>query len=123
KISELKQPDGVKLQLSDGGSAFCSAAELPQKENPNARPGEREQERDFRDRGRGRPAKQEPADPIWPAVGDAVSAVVLGIKPDTFEVSVSIRRFEDMQDRKRVAQYMKGAPKLTLGQLLSHEDE
>jgi len=125
KISELKQPDGVKLQLSDGGLAFCSAAELPQKENPNAKPGEREQERDFRgrDRERGRPAKQEPANPIWPAVGDAVTAVVLGIKPDTFEISVSIRRFEDMQDRKRVAQYMKVAPKLTLGQLLSPEDE
>jgi len=38
-------------------------------------------------------------------------------------VTVSIKRFETMQDRKHVARYMKSAPPLTLGQLLNPEGD
>ena len=69
--------------------------------------------------------KQKAADlpPIWPKAGDEVSAIVLGIHQPTFEAEVSIRRYESIQDRKRVAQYLKGAPQLTLGQLLNPGEE
>ena len=33
------------------------------------------------------------------------------------------KRFNEIKDRKRVAQYMKAPPPLTLGQILSPEDE
>lgn len=96
KIAEVK-PDGVRIQLTNDAAAFCSAAELPQQDKEKG--------------------------PIWPAAGDAVHAIVIGIRQDTFEVSVSIRRYEEIQDRKRVAQYMKGSPKLTLGQILTSEED
>ncbi|MFA6003577.1 MAG: S1 RNA-binding domain-containing protein [Elusimicrobiota bacterium] len=51
--------------------------------------------------------------------GDPVSAIVLAVNVTTFEVIVSINKFEDIKDRKRMAQYMKAPPPLTLGQLLS----
>lgn len=50
--------------------------------------------------------------------GDAVSAIVQGVHPQTFEVTVSINRFNEIKDRKRLAQYLKAPPPLTLGQLL-----
>lgn len=50
--------------------------------------------------------------------GDAVSAIVQGVHPQTFEVTVSINRFVEIKDRKRLAQYLKAPPPLTLGQLL-----
>lgn len=53
--------------------------------------------------------------------GEQVSAVVLGINSLTLEVTVSLKRFEEARDRKRVAQYLKTPPPLTLGQLLSPE--
>ena len=53
--------------------------------------------------------------------GDAVSAVVLTVNANTFEIMVSINKFEEMKDRKRMAQYLKAPPPLTLGQLLSPE--
>jgi len=56
-------------------------------------------------------------------VGDPVTGIVLGVHNPTFEVSVSIRRYENMQDRKHVAQYMKEAPRPTLGQLLNPDGE
>lgn len=53
--------------------------------------------------------------------GDAVSALVVGVSPTTFDVTVSVAKFEEIRDRKRVAQYLKAPPPLTLGQLLSPE--
>ncbi len=59
-----------------------------------------------------------------PKAGEVVKAVVIGVSPSTFEVTLSARRHEDIEDRKRVASYMKTPPPLTLGQLLSGgEDE
>lgn len=51
--------------------------------------------------------------------GDSVSAIVIGVDSVRLEPIVSLIRFSDIQDRKRMAQYMKAPPPLTLGQLLS----
>lgn len=53
--------------------------------------------------------------------GEPVSAIVVGINSATFDVVVSVNKFEEIRDRKRVAQYLKAPPPLTLGQLLSPE--
>lgn len=55
--------------------------------------------------------------------GDEVSAIVLGVDSAAFELRVSLARFNEIKDRKRVAQYMRAAPPLTLGQILSGEGE
>jgi len=54
--------------------------------------------------------------------GDPVSAVALAVNANTFEVVISINKFEEIKDRKRMAQYLKAPPPLTLGQLLSPEN-
>ena len=53
--------------------------------------------------------------------GDSVSAIVLGINASLFELNVSISKYDEIKDRKRLAQYLKAPPPLTLGQLLSPE--
>ncbi len=63
------------------------------------------------------PAQTDADIPCKP--GDSVSAVVLGVDPASFDLSVSISQFEEIRSRKRVAQYMKAPKPLTLGQLLS----
>ncbi|MBI4347040.1 MAG: S1 RNA-binding domain-containing protein [Elusimicrobia bacterium] len=118
KVSQVS-PEGVRLQLADKLTAFCQVRELPT-EGPDVEP-----ERDFRDRGdRRMPRKAEaPKNVIWPKQDQEVSAIVLGVNFTTFELSVSIRRFEEIQDKKRVQRYLKGAPPLTLGQLLSPDSD
>lgn len=54
-------------------------------------------------------------------VGDAITALVSGVDSTTFEILVSVNRYNDIQDRKRMAQYLKAPPPLTLGQLLSRD--
>ncbi|MBI4677093.1 MAG: S1 RNA-binding domain-containing protein [Elusimicrobia bacterium] len=51
--------------------------------------------------------------------GDQVSGVVFGVDPTTFQVGVSLRKFDDVKERKRMASYLKPPPPLTLGELLS----
>ncbi|MBI4376007.1 MAG: S1 RNA-binding domain-containing protein, partial [Elusimicrobia bacterium] len=67
------------------------------------------------------PAECDPDSPLKP--GDEVSAVVLGVNPDTFEINVSIAKYNEIKDRKRLAKYLKAPPPLTLGQLLSPEEK
>lgn len=55
--------------------------------------------------------------------GDAISAIVLGVDSQSFELRASAARFNEIKDRKRVAQYLKAPPPMTLGQLLMPEDE
>jgi ribosomal protein S1 len=100
--------EGVRIQLSKGDTAFCSVRELPVEGG---------------DPTQTRPQKGENLPPVWPKEGDKVSGLVTGIHNSTFEVSISIRRYESVQDRKRVAQYMKKAPPLTLGQLFNQESK
>ncbi len=58
-----------------------------------------------------------------PKKDEEVNAVVVGVNPQTYELKLSVKRFQEMEDRKRVQQYLKGAPKLTLGQILTESDE
>jgi len=53
--------------------------------------------------------------------GEAVSAVVLGVSQETFEILVSIAKFNEIRDRKKAMEYLKPPKPLTLGQLLSPE--
>ena len=57
--------------------------------------------------------------------GDSVQAVVIGVDGVNYVVNLSIKRFDQVQNRKVVAQYLKQAPRPTLGQLLqgSFEEE
>lgn len=55
--------------------------------------------------------------------GDNVQAVVIGIDTAKFTVNLSVRRFDQVQNRKVVAQYLKQAPRPTLGQLLQDSFE
>jgi small subunit ribosomal protein S1 len=55
--------------------------------------------------------------------GEQVSAIVVGVSPTTFDVTVSLAKYNDIKDRKRVAQYMKSPPPLTLGQLLAPDNK
>ncbi len=55
--------------------------------------------------------------------GDPIKAVVLGVDSAAFEVRASTLRYSEIHDRKRVAQYMKAPPPLTLGQLLQPESD
>jgi len=100
--------DGVKIKLAQGDPAFCPVRDLPQ---AGGKPAHEKNKRD------------DVKDVLWPKEGDAVTAIVTGILNQSFEVGVSIRKYETMQDRKRVQQYMKEAPKLTLGQLLKPDSE
>ena len=70
-------------------------------------------------------AAQEYAEDFEAKVGDTVSAAVIGIDGANYVVNLSIRRFDQVQNRKVVAQYLKQAPRPTLGQLLqdSFEEE
>jgi ribosomal protein S1 len=114
KVEELLK-DGVRIRLNGPNTAFCTVEELPVE---GVEPFPDRQDR--RDRAK---QKAPALPPIWPKVGDEVSGIVIGIHQATFEVSVSIRRYEAIQDRKRVAQYLRGAPALTLGQLLNPGEE
>ncbi len=82
-------PEGLKISLEGGQSAFCAAVDYDPQSGGKA--------------------------------GDPVSGVAVGVNPNTFDVLVSINKYEDIRDRKRMAQYLKAPPPLTLGQLLSPE--
>ena len=60
-----------------------------------------------------------------PKEGQELSGIVVSINSSNFRLVLSVKRAEEMEDRKRMAQYLKGSPSLTLGQILleSSEDE
>lgn len=53
--------------------------------------------------------------------GVSLSAIVTGVDVNTFDLIVSINKFDEIRDRKKIAQYLKPPRPLTLGQLLSPE--
>lgn len=129
KVSEILK-DGVRIKLSKGDAAHCAAKELPTEGGDPTR--------GRADRfdgggshggggggrgGGGRPDRNEGLPPLWPKVGDEVGAIVIGINQPTLEVTVSIRRFDAIQERKSVAKYMRGAPPVTLGQIFNRESD
>jgi small subunit ribosomal protein S1 len=48
--------------------------------------------------------------------------VVVGVNPETYELKLSIKRFEELENKKQVQKYLKSAPKLTLGQILENNE-
>ncbi|MFA6317959.1 MAG: S1 RNA-binding domain-containing protein [Elusimicrobiota bacterium] len=50
--------------------------------------------------------------------GEAVSGVVSSVDGTNLRVNVSLRKLDDMKERKRMASYLKPPPPLTLGELL-----
>ena len=117
--------DGVRLKLAKGDSAFCSVRELPTAGgDPTQGRADRFEKMMSGGKGGGQARDERDELPhIWPKVGDEVGGIVLGIHNPTYEVLVSIRRYDANQDRKQVAKYMRGAPPLTLGQLLNPDGE
>ncbi|ACC98101.1 Ribosomal protein S1 [Elusimicrobium minutum Pei191] len=51
-------------------------------------------------------------------VDDVINVMVIGINPDDCSVNLSVKKYDQVQNKKFVAQYMKQAPRPTLGQLL-----
>ena len=58
-----------------------------------------------------------------PKEGQEFNAEVTAIDSTAFRLILSVKRCEEQEDRKRVAQYMKGSPTLTLGQILLENSE
>ena len=42
----------------------------------------------------------------------------MGVDPETYTVNLSVKKYDQAQNRKVVAQYLKQAPRPTLGELL-----
>ncbi|MCX7641607.1 MAG: S1 RNA-binding domain-containing protein [Elusimicrobiales bacterium] len=47
-----------------------------------------------------------------------IDAVVIGVNNDTYELKLSIKKYEQIENRKTIEHYSKHVPKITLGQLL-----
>ncbi len=58
-----------------------------------------------------------------PKENEMIKSVIVGVNSSTFELTLSIRKFEGMEDRKRMQSYMEGTPSLTLGQILENAKE
>lgn len=55
--------------------------------------------------------------------GQELRGVLIAINSSTYELVLSVRKLEETEDRRKVQQYMKGAPNLTLGQILLENSE
>ena len=55
--------------------------------------------------------------------GQELKGVLIAISSTTYELVLSVKKLEDIEDRKKVQQYMRGAPTLTLGQILLENSE
>lgn len=58
-----------------------------------------------------------------PKEGQEFKAMLIGINSSTCELVLSVKKMEEVEDRKKVQQYLKGAPTLTLGQILLEDSE
>ncbi len=58
-----------------------------------------------------------------PKEAQELGALVVAIDHEKYRLVLSVKRAEEMEDRKRMAQYLKGAPSLTLGQILLENSE
>ncbi len=58
-----------------------------------------------------------------PKEGQELAGIVVAINSTDFRLVLSVKRAEEMDDRKRMAQYLKGSPTLTLGQILLENSE
>jgi Ribosomal protein S1 len=58
-----------------------------------------------------------------PKEGTEINAVVVGIDTEAFKLKLSVKRNEEQEDRRKMQQYLKGSPSLTLGQILMESDK
>lgn len=58
-----------------------------------------------------------------PKEAQELAAIVVGINYSNYRLNLSVRKAEEQEDRKRMAQYLRGAPSLTLGQILLDNSE
>jgi len=58
-----------------------------------------------------------------PKEGQELAGIVVSINSSNFRLVLSVKRAEEVEDRKRMAQYLKGSPTLTLGQILLENSE
>ncbi|MBI4802269.1 MAG: S1 RNA-binding domain-containing protein [Elusimicrobia bacterium] len=58
-----------------------------------------------------------------PKEGRELKTILIGINPATCELTLSMKKLEEMEDRKKIQSYLKGAPTLTLGQILLENSE
>ena len=58
-----------------------------------------------------------------PREGQEIQGVVVGINSSNFRLTLSIKSCEESEDRRRMQQYLKGSPTLTLGQILLENSE
>ena len=56
-------------------------------------------------------------------IGQELKGVLIAINSTTYELVLSVKKLEEMEDRKKVQQYMKGSPTFTLGQILLENSE
>jgi len=64
------------------------------------------------------PASDFPQEKVSAKPGEELHAVVQGVEPRTFELLLSVKRYEEIEQRETVKKYLKGGPRLTLGDLL-----
>ncbi|MBU2575365.1 MAG: S1 RNA-binding domain-containing protein [Elusimicrobia bacterium] len=58
-----------------------------------------------------------------PKEGQELKMILIGINPATCELTLSMKKLEELEDRKKIQSYLKGAPTLTLGQILLENSE
>jgi small subunit ribosomal protein S1 len=58
-----------------------------------------------------------------PQKDEVIEATVTGVEAETYELRLSIKRYEQFENRKRIEQYSKQSPRITLGQLLKDENK
>jgi|GEM_PF-464256 len=58
-----------------------------------------------------------------PVKDSVIDAAVVGVNTETYELKLSIKKFEQIENRKRIEQYSKQTPKITLGQLLKDSEK
>ena len=58
-----------------------------------------------------------------PKENEMIKSVMVGVNSSSYQLNLSIKKFEGMEDRKRMQGYMKEAPSLTLGDILKNAQE
>jgi len=49
-----------------------------------------------------------------------IKAMVFGVDTETYELNLSIKKYENFEEKKRIQKYLKSSPNLTLGQILGN---
>jgi small subunit ribosomal protein S1 len=58
-----------------------------------------------------------------PKENEMIKSVIVGVDSATLQITLSIRKFEGIEDRKRMQGYMKETPSFSLGQIIENAKE